>query len=676
MLTKLFAKKYYLNDVKPKIRSQTTYLNPIACIFGVSPNFLRHKVNLWKSISRAGTSSNTTAYLERSITLSNQMSFLFIALALVLLAMVIPMMGVSYSTWFILAIIVIFGSIPILNSLGKTTFSRVLLSFSIPSITLLFSILTKQQFEPHVADYIDVRILILVGAVVPPIIFTVEEKGVMWSLLGLQFLAIALFDPIHTFFGVGYVQSGFQSNHYYMVTVISVIGFLFQILTILALKRNVQVRDEAKEKILEKINQQNKSLIENNVAIERQKSELQSAKNLIEEQTVELSRKNQELELLVNEKTRDLLETNNELIQYNNELRQFSYTISHNLRAPVASLIGLTNIIDMDNLNDDNKLILDHIQSSSKKLDNVFIDLNKIIDLRNSIGGVKEKIEIESELRQIQNSLENEITNSKATFVTDLQVPIIYSIRPLVNSILYNLISNAIKYKAKNRNPVINVRSIQENDDIKIMVSDNGIGLDTHTFREDIFKMYKRFHQHTEGKGLGLYLVKLQAESLGGKIEVESKVNVGSTFTLTLPLSVNVEDQTVMETDYFRVFYDAYSNTTGIIWKRNVSDEEYREAFIKNLEIFRQFKTPHWISSMNGIEPASPKNQQWLITSVVPDAIEYGLKKLAVVLDQELSDEYHEYVNLVVNKLKPLVMCGFFKTMDEAKAWIGEEESQ
>jgi signal transduction histidine kinase len=548
------------------------------------------------------------------------------------------------------------------------------LSLAIPVMTLLFSIVTKSDFAPHVSDFYDVRVLILVSAIIPPIIFSSDEAPTMWSVLAIGLLITIFFDPIHDYFGVGYHDSGFDSNRYYIITIVTSLAFVFQVISVLALKRNVRLRDDEKEKILEQINEQNKSLIENNVAIEQQKKALEEAKGLIEAQSAELSKKNEELEFLVNEKTKNLIETNHELIRYNNELRQFSYTISHNLRAPVASLIGLTNIIDTKQLNDDNKLIIDHIQSSSKKLDNVFKDLNKIIDLRNSIGGVKEKIDLANEIHEVKNALKNEIETSKAKITTEFEVPIIYSIRPFINSILYNLISNAIKYRTKLKNPIIRISSKRENGKTHIVVADNGMGIDTDTYKEDIFKMYKRFHHHTEGKGLGLYLVKLQAESLGGTIGVTSKLGEGSEFHLFLPKSSNIEDQTVMETDFFRLFYDAHSNTTGMVWKRDVSDEEYREAFVKNLEVFRQFKTPNMVSSMHGIEPASPENQEWLLDSIIPDAIEYGLKKLAVVANS-IRPKYREYLDSLMESVSPRVSCRYFKTMEDAKKWINEEEA-
>ncbi len=569
-----------------------------------------------------------------------------------------------------------FLSVPVFNYYKKITISRIILSVGIPLIAILISIITKRIYSVHLDDFFNVRVFILVASIIPPIIFTREEKKELYGTLLFYFILIALFDPIHNYFGIGFYQMGFESSRYFFFTIVNIISFFFITGIILAHIHTGRAMENEKEELLKQLNLQNTDLINKNKAIEKQKTALLSANKRVEEQTEELSNKNQELEFLINEKTRNLVESNNELVQYNNELRQFSYTISHNLRAPVASLIGLTNIIDGKNLSDDNLVIIDHIRDSANKLDNVFKDLNKIIDLRNSLGTVKEKVVLEKEIREIKNMLQGEIESSKTTIEENLDVPVIYAIRPFINSILFNLISNAIKYRTKERKPVVRISSIKKIDQVCISVADNGMGMDIETFKEDIFKMYKRFHQHTEGKGLGLYLVKLQTESMGGTIVVESKINHGSKFTIILNESGNIEDQTIFETDFCRIFYDAFSDTTGIVWKRPVSDEEYKSAFTKSLEVFRQFKTPNWISDLNNIGPASPEKQKWMINSVIPEAMEYGLKKLAIVINIEnLEDEQKDYIKklrLVLNNLG--VKSAVFLSQEDGKNWLLKDE--
>ena len=105
-------------------------------------------------------------------------------------------------------------------------------------------------------------------------------------------------------------------------------------------------------------------------------------------------------------------------------------------------------------------------------------------------------------------------------------------IAPYVESILYNLISNAIKYRDPERSPHIAIKTTHENEFVCLAVMDNGLGIDLKKYKQNIFSLYKRFHLHVEGKGLGLYLVKTQIEALGGRVEVRSEPNEGTTFQI------------------------------------------------------------------------------------------------------------------------------------------------
>ena len=117
----------------------------------------------------------------------------------------------------------------------------------------------------------------------------------------------------------------------------------------------------------------------------------------------------------------------------------------------------------------------------------------------------------------------------------DFRCPEIFSIKAYINSILYNLISNAIQYRSLDRKLIINISSYCKLDMVIIEISDNGIGIDLERYRDDLFKLYKRFHSHIEGKGLGLYIVKQQVEKLNGSIEVESQPDKGTRFIVSLP---------------------------------------------------------------------------------------------------------------------------------------------
>jgi signal transduction histidine kinase len=98
---------------------------------------------------------------------------------------------------------------------------------------------------------------------------------------------------------------------------------------------------------------------------------------------------------------------------------------------------------------------------------------------------------------------------------------------------MLNLLTNAIKYKSENRKLKITINANEVDDTVYLIFKDNGIGIDLERNRDKVFGLYQRFHNYPDSKGLGLYLVKSQVETMGGTISIESEVNKGTTFTLT-----------------------------------------------------------------------------------------------------------------------------------------------
>jgi signal transduction histidine kinase len=139
-------------------------------------------------------------------------------------------------------------------------------------------------------------------------------------------------------------------------------------------------------------------------------------------------------------------------------------------------------------------------------------------------------------MERVKRVLNDKIKESDCTIISDFSVQTYYAIPAYIDSIFYNLISNAIKYRSLERNPEISITTLIENDSLVLLVKDNGLGMDTKKLKDKIFTLYQRFHHHVEGKGIGLFLVKTQVEALNGTIEISSKVNEGTTFTIRLPL--------------------------------------------------------------------------------------------------------------------------------------------
>jgi signal transduction histidine kinase len=269
-----------------------------------------------------------------------------------------------------------------------------------------------------------------------------------------------------------------------------------------------------------------------NLAVIQQKEELLTQSNYIHQL-------NKNLEGLVEEKTIELQKTNNELIKQNDELLQFSYSVSHNLRGPVARMLGLTNVFRYSRDLKEQNLMVEQVHRASRDLDGILTDLSKIIDIRNELHTMKEWVDLEEEWAIACTVLKDVIKEQfriDSDFVT---VGKIFTIKAFVQSVFYNLLSNAIKYRDPSRTLHIRVVSKVEGENVVIEVIDNGIGIDLPNVKQSLFKLFKRFHTHVEGRGLGLYLVKSQIESLNGSLQVESVVGEGSIFKVTIPEVLN-----------------------------------------------------------------------------------------------------------------------------------------
>lgn len=234
-----------------------------------------------------------------------------------------------------------------------------------------------------------------------------------------------------------------------------------------------------------------------------------------------------------------------DLIQRNKNMEQFSYIVSHNLRAPLANIMGCAELIKQGNIsNDELANITDGIVSSAEQLDHVVKDLNQILQIKSPLIEKRETVHLHEIVKEIKKSIYDTLPLDNVIFHTEFnEIDCINSIKRFIYSIFYNLIHNSIKYKKPNVNPVIEIKSQQIDNGIKLTFKDNGSGIDLKKEGDKIFGLYKRFHQDIEGKGIGLFMVKTQVETIGGNIQIASELNKGTLFTIELPLEVNLIEQ-------------------------------------------------------------------------------------------------------------------------------------
>ncbi|WP_207427039.1 PAS domain-containing protein [Pedobacter sp. SYSU D00535] len=229
----------------------------------------------------------------------------------------------------------------------------------------------------------------------------------------------------------------------------------------------------------------------------------------------------------------------NELTQKYNELMQFNYIVSHNLRSPIANIIGLTEILKFHYAEEASETgeLVNFISDSASSIDSIIQDLNLILSSRKPINEKREELDFQDIINSVKNNLKKQIVDSNAIIKNEIPDELRHfkSIKSYVQSIFYNLISNSIKYTEDGVAPVITISAEKVEEGLQIAISDQGIGMDLCSMGDKLFGLYKKFNFDKEGRGLGLHMTRTQIQSLGGKIDVASEPGKGTTFRITLP---------------------------------------------------------------------------------------------------------------------------------------------
>lgn len=233
--------------------------------------------------------------------------------------------------------------------------------------------------------------------------------------------------------------------------------------------------------------------------------------------------------------TKDVL-SKRQIVEQNHELQNFVRIISHNLRGPISNLLMLSKIYEWgkDGMNDD---IMRKIEHTTEALDQTIKDLHHSLALKSADREKFREVDLRNVMKDVDGLLSEEIVKNKASVHTNFSAAdTVYGAKSYVVNIFYNLILNAINYAKEGVPVVVQITAEKTEQAIALRFSDNGIGMDLTPEKErKIFDMYGRLSGSTEGKGLGLYLVKTQVEAMDGKITVESKKGIGTTFIITFP---------------------------------------------------------------------------------------------------------------------------------------------
>ena len=228
-----------------------------------------------------------------------------------------------------------------------------------------------------------------------------------------------------------------------------------------------------------------------------------------------------------------------ELESKNRELEQFTYTVSHDLKAPIITIKGFLGFLEQD-ISKGNQARVQHdvtrISEAVDKMNRLLGELLELSRIRRMMNS-PEDVQFESLVKDALEIIHGQIEARQAAVQTQPNLPTVHGDRQRLTEVLQNLIENAAKYMGSQTNPLIEIGQRGEEDSKPIFfVKDNGMGI-APEYHERIFGLFNKLDAASEGTGIGLTLVKRIVEVHGGRIWVESEVGQGSTFFFTLPRS-------------------------------------------------------------------------------------------------------------------------------------------
>ena len=219
--------------------------------------------------------------------------------------------------------------------------------------------------------------------------------------------------------------------------------------------------------------------------------------------------------------------------EQNNNLLNFAHIVSHNLRSHSSNLSMLSSFLGNEENEEERKNLIKMIDEATSGLNETVQHLNEVVHVKTNVNGNMVPINLYTALKKVEKNISTLFKEKEVIY--ELDVPKSHNLKAVpayLDSILLNLFTNSVKYSAANRQPQILVSSKKEGNKLVVAFSDNGQGIDLDRHGRKIFGMYKTFHGNEDAKGIGLFITKNQIEAMNGKIEVESTVDVGTTFNL------------------------------------------------------------------------------------------------------------------------------------------------
>ncbi|WP_395046781.1 PAS domain S-box protein [Flavobacterium sp.] len=220
-------------------------------------------------------------------------------------------------------------------------------------------------------------------------------------------------------------------------------------------------------------------------------------------------------------------------VKQNEKLIKFTHIVSHDIRSHTSNLSMILDLFEETNDPEEQKEYFDMLKQSTNKLSDTIFYLNETVAVQSGEKNEKIKLNLKAEIEKAILGINAIILTNEAKINIQIDDTIeIIATQSYLESIIFNMLTNAIKYKSPSQNPIIDIKAKKMESETRLTIQDNGIGIDLVKNKDKIFGMYKTFHGNPDAVGLGLFMVKNHIESMGGRIEVESELDKGTTFNM------------------------------------------------------------------------------------------------------------------------------------------------
>ncbi|AMM50404.1 hypothetical protein TH61_03305 [Rufibacter sp. DG15C] len=342
--------------------------------------------------------------------------------------------------------------------------------------------------------------------------------------------------------GVHFLNLWGSGDWFLTVQIIRFVIGVFSILTAVALYKAIpNLLAIPSPERLEKSNQELRDQIQ-----ERERAEValretqQELEQRVQQRTAQLITANRDMEREMESRKsaeKQLIAKNYELVRTNADLDDFVYYASRDIKGPVLNVAGLVAAIK-EELPPNNEVLANLFSRLDNSVEQINRKLNNLSEVsriqRPAEQAQQSKVSFQEVFDEVRQTLDERLKEVQHTIETDFSsAPEVYISRENLHSLLFHLLTNSIKYRDPSRPLHILVSSDQQDRFIRLMVKDNGLGMETTQYEGKIFSLFRRFHDHVEGSGIGLYIIKRIMDNHRGKVEVKSTVGEGTTFYLS-----------------------------------------------------------------------------------------------------------------------------------------------